>query len=101
MRQFAPVFLFLVLASCLAGPPPPAPSAPGGTSTSSGSCDQFKIQTPSDFDDCKTKCKDQQRDHQKSCTGGGCQAGAMLGPCFGSCDDGQKAAKQASCYKDK
>jgi hypothetical protein len=101
-HRLAPGFFLLLLASCLAGPPPPAASNPSGSSAmSGGSCGQFKIQKSSDLDACKNKCTDQQRDQQKSCTGGACQAGALLGPCFGACDDGQKAAKQANCYQDK
>jgi hydroxyethylthiazole kinase-like sugar kinase family protein len=66
-----------------------------------GPCGQFKIQSKSDFESCRNKCRDEERDQMKSCTGAGCQGGAGTAACLGRCDDGQKAAQQAKCYKDQ
>ncbi len=95
------VALFLLAStSCLGGAPPKGAATQGGSGQSAGGCGQFKIQTGADLDACKGKCRDQARDQMQSCSGAGCQAGAITGPCLGSCDDGKKAAQAASCYKE-
>jgi len=90
----------LLLASCLAGPPPPNASTPtSGSSAASGECGQFKIQSSSDLEACKNKCHDQERDQMKACSGAGCQGGAGTAACMNHCDEGQKSAQHAKCYK--
>jgi hypothetical protein len=102
-HRVAPGIFLLLLVSCLGGAPPPGAAAPSSTTTasSSGACSQFKIQSSSELDRCKNKCRDDERDQMKSCSGPGCQGGAATAGCITKCDDGQKAAQQAKCYKDE
>ena len=93
-------FACLLSSACLADAPPKAAASPGAAQSGSGECGQFKIQSGSDLEGCKQKCQDQQRDQMKSCSGPGCQAGSATSVCLGTCDDGQKSARQAKCFKD-
>jgi hypothetical protein len=99
-HRLAPVAILLSLAACLAGPPPPSAAAPSGPPAPSGECTGFKIRNATDLDSCKAKCRDQERDQLKACSGPGCQGGAGTPGCLLQCDDGAKAAKQAKCYTD-
>jgi len=90
----------LLLSACLAGEPPPGAASPSsGSASAGGACGQFKIQSSSDLDACKNKCRDQERDQMQACSGPGCQGGSATAGCLKNCDDGQKAAQQAKCYK--
>jgi len=100
-QRVAPGIFSLLLVSCLGGSPAPGAAAPSNTAAASdGSCGQFKIQSSSDMDRCKNKCRDEERDQMKSCTGPGCQGGSATAGCLAKCDEGQKAAQQAKCYKE-
>jgi hypothetical protein len=89
----------LLLVSCLAGDPPPSAASPSGAAAAGGECGRFKIKSSSDLDACKTKCRDQERDQMKACSGPGCQGGAATAPCLNACDDGAKSSQQAKCFK--
>jgi hypothetical protein len=107
--RFALGAMVLLSAACLAAPPPsasPSKAPSGSTSGSSGSsgtdCGTFKIPSKAAYDSCNQKCKADQRDQQSSCTNPDCQAGIGTGTrvCLGQCEEGQKSAKQANCYKE-
>ena len=90
----------LLLVSCLAGDPPPSAAAPSsGAAVTTGECGQFKVKSSSELDACKQKCRDEERDRMKACSGPSCQAGAATAGCVGSCDEGAKSAQQAKCFK--
>ena len=101
-HRLLPLAVLSLLVSCLAGPPPPGAAAPsaGGSATGAG-CGQFKITSKGDVDSCKNKCRDDERDQMKACTGAGCQGGAGTAACLASCDDAAKAAQAGKCFKDQ
>jgi hypothetical protein len=102
-QRLLPIAVVLLLVSCLAGPPPPSAAAPtaGGSSATGAGCGQFNVTSKADLESCKNKCRDQERDQLKACTGQGCQGGAGTAACLGSCDDRAKAAQQGKCFKDQ
>src|SRR3954471_10033571 len=94
--------ILFVTTSCITGgtPPPGGSAAPSSATGATGAqCGQHKILTRSDLDGCKSKCRDEERDQLKSCSGPACQPGAAGALCSSKCDDQQKAAQASGCYK--
>jgi hypothetical protein len=94
----------------LAGNPPPQSSekAPAksadsksGDAGDAGACGKFTVVTKSQLDGCNNKCKDDQRDQQRSCADPNCQVGIgnATRACLSKCEEYQKAAQKADCYR--
>jgi hypothetical protein len=100
---------FLFLASCLTPKPPePAPGSSGSAAsspsaaTAGGDCSRFKVQNKAQLEDCRQRCKEEQREQSRSCGNPQCQdgVGRAMGVCMGQCDQSQKSAQEAKCYKE-
>lgn len=105
-------FLLLFAASCLSAAPPPPSKAPSekvdkahdndASNASTDGCGKFKIQSKDQFEACNKKCRDDQQDQQRQCGDPQCQQGIGQGArlCLGKCEDGEKSARAAKCYKE-
>lgn len=105
--------LFTVFAACVTGSPPPEPgakplsgpsasAAPATASAPSGDCGSLKIKSKTEYDACKTKCNDDNRDLGRTCNDPNCLQGIgqATRQCLGRCEEGQKAAQQKNCYQE-